>query len=114
MMQKQPKPPTGKGPEERFTGDVYVDMVVQHPAAGFSVGTVRFTPGAHTAWHSHAAGQMLHCTDGLGLVATEDEVIVLRPGVTVWTPPNQRHWHGAVPESFMTHFAMSGTVELAG
>jgi quercetin dioxygenase-like cupin family protein len=113
MLEKQRQVPTGKGPAARFTGDVYVDMIVTHPDAGFSVGAVHFTPGAHTAWHSHAAGQMLHCTEGVGLVVTADEVIVLRPGVTVWTPPDQRHWHGAVPTHSMAHFAMSGVVELA-
>ena len=112
-MQEQPKPPTSKGPADRFTGDVYVDMVVANRDAGFSVGAVHFTPGAHTAWHSHAAGQMLHCLEGVGVVVTAEEVIVLRPGVTVWTPPNQRHWHGAAPENFMAHLAMSGVVELA-
>jgi quercetin dioxygenase-like cupin family protein len=89
-------------------------MIVANPDAGFSVASVHFTPGCRNAWHSHAAGQMLHCTDGLGVVVTDDEVIVLRPGVTVWTPPNQRHWHGAAPDRFMTHLAMSGVVELAG
>jgi quercetin dioxygenase-like cupin family protein len=112
-MQEQPTSPTAKGPAARFTGDVYVDMVVTHPDAGFSLGAVHFTPGAHTAWHSHAAGQILHCLEGVGLVVTADEVIVLRPGTTVWTPPNQRHWHGASPENFMAHLAMSGAVELA-
>jgi quercetin dioxygenase-like cupin family protein len=111
-MQKYPKAPTSKGPDERFTGDVYVDPIVQ-PDAGFSVAAVHFTPGAHTAWHSHAAGQVLHCTEGRGLVVTADEVIALRPGDTVWTPPDVRHWHGAVPDHFMTHLAMSDTVELA-
>jgi quercetin dioxygenase-like cupin family protein len=111
-MQEQQKAPTFTGPAERFSGDVYVDMIVASPDAGFSVGAVHFTPGAHTAWHSHAAGQVLHCTEGLGLVVTADEVIVLRPGTTVWTPPGQRHWHGAGPENFMAHLAMSGTVEL--
>ena len=32
------------------------------------VSLVRFTPGAHTYWHSHALGQTLHVTDGIGLV----------------------------------------------
>lgn len=112
-MQKHTTALTSKGPAERFTGDVYLDPVVQAPDAGFSVVAVHFTPGAHTAWHSHATGQMLYCTHGLGLVVTADEVIVLRPGDTVWTPPNQRHWHGAAPGHFMTHLAMSGTAELA-
>jgi quercetin dioxygenase-like cupin family protein len=111
-MEKISKATTGKGPAERFTGDVYVDMLVPGEA-GFSVGSVHFTPGAHTAWHSHAAGQVLHCTEGRGLVVTADEVLVLSPGDTVWTPPGVRHWHGATPGHFMTHLAMSGIVELA-
>ncbi|MGC3995586.1 MAG: cupin domain-containing protein [Propionicimonas sp.] len=112
-MQQFPDAPTGKGPAERFTGDVYVDMVVPGGEQGFSVGRVHFTPGAHTAWHSHAAGQVLHCTEGLGLVVTADAVILLRPGSTVWTPPDVRHWHGALPDHLMSHLAMSGVVELA-
>lgn len=43
-MQEQPKAPTFKGPAERFSGDVYVDMVVANPDAGFSVGAVHFSP----------------------------------------------------------------------
>jgi len=112
-MEIQPVQSTTKGPPDRFIGDVYVDMIVGHPDARFSVATVHFTPGSRNAWHSHAAGQMLLCTEGVGLVVTDDEVVVLRPGVTVWTPPNQRHWHAAAPDHYMTHLAMSGVVELA-
>ena len=112
-MQEQQRTPTTKGTTDWFNGDVYVDMIVSNPDARFSVLSVHFTPGSRNAWHSHAAGQVLHCTEGLGVVVTDDEVIVLRPGVTVWTPPNQRHWHGAAPDRFMTHLAMSGVVELA-
>ena len=108
-----PAPATGKGKADWFIGDVHVDMIVDHSDARFSVGSVHFAPGSRNAWHSHAAGQMLHCTDGVGLVVTDDDVMVLRPGVTVWTPPNQRHWHGAAPDRQMTHLAMSGVVELA-
>lgn len=112
-VQEQPRVPTSKGPADWFIGDVYVDHVVAHPDAGFTVASVHFTPGARNAWHSHAAGQMLHCTEGLGVVVTDEEVIVLRPGVTVWTPPGQRHWHAAAPDSFMTHLAMSAAAESA-
>lgn len=111
-MEQQAQTPTTRGPAERFTGDVHVDVVVGIPEAGFSAFAVHFTPGAHTAWHSHAAGQVLHCIEGLGLVVTADEVIVLRPGMTVWTPPGQRHWHGAGPQRLMAHLAMSGAIEL--
>ncbi len=44
---------------------------------------------------------------GIGLVVTRDgKVIVMRPGDTVWTPPNEEHWHGATRDNFMSHDAM--------
>jgi quercetin dioxygenase-like cupin family protein len=36
------------------------------------VSLVRSTPGARTNWHSHAVGQTLHVTHGVGLVATRN------------------------------------------
>lgn len=105
-MELSRRAPTASGPKDRFTGDVYVDRISSGGDSGVVASSVRFTPGAHTAWHSHSRGQTLHCTDGLGLVVTADKVIVLRPGDTVWTPPNERHWHGAVADRFMTHLAL--------
>ncbi len=105
-MERLPTQKTSKGPADRFLGDVYVDGITgtdSDVVAAF----VHFTPGARNAWHTHATGQTLHCTDGYGLVVTDDEVIALRPGVTVWTPPGQRHWHAALPDQLMTHLAIS-------
>ncbi len=109
-MHLLPKRPTTKGAAELFTGDVYVTNHADEPEARTGLALVRFTPGAHTAWHSHATGQLLHCTEGLGLVVTRESVIVLRPGDTVWTPPGEQHWHGAVDDSFMSHLALTRTV----
>ena len=109
-MQMLPKRPTATGSPDWFTGDVYVNGLADEPDARTGLAFVRFTPGAHTAWHSHATGQILHCAEGLGLVVTRDRVVVLRPGDTVWTPPGEQHWHGAVDDSFMSHFALTGTV----
>ena len=94
-MQEQPKTPTFKGPAERFTGDVYVDMVVANPMPG-SASVPSTSPRAPTRRGTRTP-PVRCCTapEGLGLVVTADEVIVLRPGMTVWTPPDQRHWHGA-------------------
>lgn len=102
------KAPTAKGPAERFTGDVYFDVVAQgEPPSRLRVNAVHFTPGARTAWHSHAVGQTLHVTEGIGLVQSEGgDVVELRPGDTVHTPPGEWHWHGATPDHFMTHLAM--------
>ena len=107
-MEQLPTPTTGKGEPDKFLGDVFVDTITV-PDSGVFAAFVHFTPGARNAWHTHAAGQTLHCTEGYGLVVTDDQVIALRPGVTAWTPPGQRHWHAAVPDQFMTHLAISAS-----
>ncbi len=107
-MKKTPTPATQKGPSEWFTGDVWFDQIYQgQEPSRARVNAVHFAPCAHTAWHTHAAGQTLHVTEGIGLVATRDgQVIVMRPGDTVCTPPGEWHWHGATTEHFMTHLAI--------
>ncbi|MDH6628609.1 quercetin dioxygenase-like cupin family protein [Streptomyces sp. LBL] len=68
---------------------------------------VRFSPGAHTNWHSHAVGQTLHVVSGIALIGTRDGTILeAHPGETVACPPNEEHWHGAAPDRFMEHIAM--------
>jgi hypothetical protein len=56
-----------------------------------------FTPGARTNWHSHAVGQTLHVTDGIGLVQTRDgKTIRMRP-TTPSTPHPARNTGTAPP-----------------
>jgi quercetin dioxygenase-like cupin family protein len=102
------KQPTGKGPAEWFTGDVWFDIIV--PYDGPQVGlcnSVHFSPGARTAWHKHINGQRLHVTEGVGLTQVRGgEVVVIGAGDTVWCPPGVWHWHGAAPDHFMTHLAI--------
>lgn len=115
-MEKLPINPTGKGPADWFTGDVYVDGIYsgQEPSR-MTAAHVHFTPGARTHWHRHALGQTLYGTDGVGLVVTRDgTVIVIGPGETVWTPPQEEHWHGACQTNLMSHIALlesTGTAE---
>ena len=106
-MERLTKQPSSKGPTELFTGDVWFDVLAHGDGASrLRVNTVRFSPCARTAWHSHSLGQTLHVTEGRGLVVTCDKVIVMRPGDTVHTPPGEEHWHGALPDHFMSHLAM--------
>ena len=64
---------TVKGPADWFTGDVHIDAVAAAPAPSrVTANLVHFMPGARTHWHSHAVGQTLHVTDGIGLVVTRD------------------------------------------
>jgi quercetin dioxygenase-like cupin family protein len=106
-MQKLHEQTTTKGPAEMFTGDVYFNVIARGEGESrIRVNTVRFAPCARTAWHSHSLGQTLHVTDGIGIVATRDTVIIMRAGDTVHTPPGEEHWHGALPDRFMAHLAM--------
>src|SRR5215218_5326909 len=99
---------TGKGPEEWFTGDVYIDAVAAAPApARVQANLVHFTPGARTAWHTHPLGQTIYVIEGSGLCQKEGGPIeVIKPGDRVFFEPDENHWHGAAPSRFMTHIAM--------
>ncbi|MBE8516048.1 cupin domain-containing protein [Amycolatopsis sp. H6(2020)] len=104
---------TVKTPAERFTGDVYLTMIkTPEPPSRLVASLVRFTPGARTNWHSHAVGQTLHVTEGIGLVVNRDgQVIRMRAGDTVWTPPGEEHWHGGTGTTCMSHLAMLEATE---
>ena len=90
-----------------FTGTVWADPLL--PATdGITVNNVLFAPGARTHWHRHEGGQVLHVTAGNGLICTDGEVPQpLAVGDTVWIPAGERHWHGAAPDGFLVHLAIS-------
>jgi quercetin dioxygenase-like cupin family protein len=108
-MDVQPKPATVKGPADWFTGDVWIDSIVQRDDnLPLNIGAVHFSPGARTAWHSHQGGQNLYITEGLGMAQSRgDHVVELRPGLVVHTPDGEEHWHGAAPDHFMTHLTIT-------
>ncbi|MGJ0184396.1 (R)-mandelonitrile lyase [Corynebacterium glyciniphilum] len=109
-MQILPKSPTVKNPPEQFTGDVWLDVIASPKEADQQavVGRVRFAPCARTAWHSHERGQTLHVTEGVALLGQRDgTVLEVHPGQTVYTAPGEEHWHGATPEDFMEHLAVT-------
>ena len=105
--------PTKRAPADSFTGTVWQDPVIEAPApARLRAARVHFEPGARTAWHTHPLGQTLHVLAGLGRVQTEGGPIHdIRPGDTVWIPPNEKHWHGAAPTHAMTHLAMQEVLD---
>ena len=100
---------TAKGPEDWFTGDVYIDAVAAAPApARMQANLVHFTPGARTAWHTHPLGQTIYVTEGVGLCQRRGGPIeVIRPGDRVFFEPDEDHWHGAASGRFMVHLALN-------
>jgi len=99
---------TGKGPDQWFTGDVYVDTITNPTTPSrLQAASVHFTPGARTAWHTHPVGQTVYVLEGVGRCQRRGgPVEVIRPGDRVFFEPGEEHWHGAAPDRFMTHLAM--------
>ncbi|HCK00094.1 MAG TPA: cupin domain-containing protein [Serratia grimesii] len=108
-IQRSGSQPSRPGPEEYFTGKVRIDA----PFAGSEparVGgaTVTFEPGARTAWHTHPLGQTLIVIQGRGWIQVwGDEIQEMNQGDIVWIPEDVKHWHGATPETAMTHIAIA-------
>ncbi|HET9587342.1 MAG TPA: cupin domain-containing protein [Anaerolineales bacterium] len=100
--------PSGKGQTEYFTGTVRIDPLFDaHEPARAGGVSVTFEPGARTAWHSHPLGQHLIVTAGCGLVQSRGSPVEkIRPGDVIWSPPGEKHWHGATPTTAMTHISI--------
>ncbi|MDF9811732.1 cupin domain-containing protein [Streptomyces sp. SPB162] len=107
-MELLKRPPTMKLPAEWFTGDAYADVIHRgEDPSRLRANLVRFTPGARTAWHSHALGQTLHIVEGVALVRSRGgDIMEAHPGDVIHTPPGEEHWHGASPDQFMVHLAL--------
>jgi quercetin dioxygenase-like cupin family protein len=88
---------------------VYVDPVATNQGpTQWSLGSVHFTPCAHTAWHHHTHGQTLFVTEGEGYVQARGGALVpIRPGDVVRIGPGEEHWHGTGPEAPMAHLVVS-------
>lgn len=100
--------PSIKGRADWFTGAVRIDPLYPAAAPARAAGnTVTFEPGARTAWHTHPLGQVLIVTAGLGRVQRLGGPIEeIHPGDVVWFEPGEKHWHGAAPDTAMTHIAI--------
>jgi quercetin dioxygenase-like cupin family protein len=90
---------------DKFTGDVYFEMI--HKESKVQFANVTFTPCARTYWHTHEEGQILKVTTGSGWVCDKGEVPRrIKAGDVIWAPPRTTHWHGADERSLMTHFVV--------
>jgi 4-carboxymuconolactone decarboxylase len=105
--------PVSAAPAQNFTGTVKVEVLYTPVGAErASAGTVSFSPGARTAWHSHPLGQTLVVTAGIGRVQRwGGSVEEIRVGDVVHIPANVKHWHGAAADSAMTHIAITEALD---
>jgi quercetin dioxygenase-like cupin family protein len=102
--------PSTIGTAEWFTGTVRIDPLFDPVPPGRAAGiAVTFEPGARTHWHSHPIFQALLVVSGRGRVQRWGHPVKeILPGDVVTIAAGEKHWHGASPETAMTHIAIQG------
>lgn len=97
--------------DEYFTGESFLNPLVDMEDNLLFVANVTFEPGCRNNWHIHHAskggGQVLICVAGKGWYQEEgQDAIELKPGMVVEIKPNVKHWHGAQKDSWFSHLSV--------
>lgn len=83
-------------------------MLVINSIFNCPIGNVTFAPGARNNWHKHPGGQILLVTGGTGFYQEEGKPAqIIKEGDVVEILPDVKHWHGATPDSWLVHVAIS-------
>jgi quercetin dioxygenase-like cupin family protein len=98
---------------DHFIGTAWLQTLVPVDSTfNCPVFNVTFEPGARNNWHKHPGGQILLVTGGNGYYQEEGhKARVLHSGDVVTIHPDVKHWHGAAPDSWFTHLAISTNPE---
>ena len=106
---KQPYPLGSKlSPNPNFTGDVWLSTVTKEKELNVPMANVTFAPGCRNSGHSHTGGQILIATSGIGCYQERGKAARrLFPGDIVEIASGVEHWHGAAPDSWFAHIAIS-------
>jgi 4-carboxymuconolactone decarboxylase len=87
-----------------FAGRVTSQTIVDESLSNrVTIRQVNFDKGARNKFHAHSIEQILIITEGKGIVATEQEEIVVMTGDIIFIPANEKHWHGAAKDSTLSH-----------
>lgn len=106
---RQPYPLGEKlSPNPNFTGEVWLAPLSELKELNVPMANVTFEPGCRNSWHSHKAGQLLIATAGVGYYQEKGQPARrLFPGDIVEIAPDVEHWHGAAPDSWFAHIAIT-------
>lgn len=98
-----------------FIGQSYLKPLTVPGTCPVFLANVTFEPGCRNNWHiHHNGGQILLCTAGRGYYQEWGKSAQeLNPGDVVNIPPEVKHWHGAAPDSWFAHIAISVPVSKA-
>ena len=106
---RQPYPLGDKlSPNPNFTGEVWLAPLSEKEELNLPMANVTFEPGCRNSWHSHKAGQLLIATADIGYYQEKGQPARrLFPGDIVEIAPGVEHWHGAAPDSWFAHIAIT-------
>jgi quercetin dioxygenase-like cupin family protein len=97
-----------RGSEKEFVGTAWIHELL---ADSIKVYLVFFEPEARTNWHWHHEGQTLYVVAGQGRVVSQDDAgehaYEIGPGDIVHIGREEKHWHGAAPNTIMIHIAIT-------
>jgi 4-carboxymuconolactone decarboxylase len=109
-------PKGDNAPADWFTGTVFLQpLAPKTESNSYTVASVSFEKGARSNWHTHPAGQTLIVINGKGLYQEKGKPVkTINKGETIVCNPDIEHWHGASPESGMTHIAITNDTGKGG
>ena len=85
-----------KGPSDRFTGNVWVDMVISDSGNDYLSSKVYFEPNSRSNWHKHSGRQIIFALSGEGYYKEKGKAIRrLVKGDVVVIEPGVIHSHGS-------------------
>lgn len=97
-----------RSPSNIASAPFWVEALVEGSEDG-DLTAMRCTlePGVMSRWHTHPHGQILYALSGVGLAerfgGSAEE---LRAGDCITFAPNERHRHGAAPESTFAYISI--------
>ena len=87
-----------------FTEPVTMQHIIDPEVSNnFQISQVNFGRGIRNKFHEHDSEQILIVTEGKGIVATDEEEVVVTTGDVIYIPANEKHWHGATKDSTFSH-----------
>lgn len=96
-----------KGTAKEFEGDVTLQRIVwSEDSSQLELLGVWFRDGARTYPHIHDVDQVLHIVEGNGVVADENETLLVQAGDVITVHAGKWHWHGAQPHRDMMHISI--------
>lgn len=91
-----------------FSGKSWLAPLTANSDLNVPISNVTFEPGCRNNWHVHTGGQILIAVGGVGYYQEKGKPAVrMLPGDVIEIAPGIEHWHGAAPDSWFSHLAIT-------